>query len=102
MSSKINPNIKDDSSQTPLHIAVVKNHFETVSLLLKHSMCKPNLQDNDGNTALHLSVGSIYAVKLFLSHTNIDINIQNNVGNTPLHEAVIRGSSDVVRELVLL
>ena len=100
-STKINPNIKDNSGQTPLHIAVVKNHFETVSLLVKHSICEPNLQDNDGNTALHLGVGSLCTVELFLSHTSININIQNNVGITPLHEAVIRGSSDVVRTLVL-
>ena len=94
----------DDSGQTPLHIAVVREDFEIASLLLKYSSCKPNLQDNDGNTALslHLGVGSLFAVTLFLSHTSIDLNIQNSAGNTPLHEAVERGAScDVVKALVL-
>ena len=46
--------LKNDSSQTPLIVAVVENRIAALQLLLKYN-ADPDMQDRKGNTALHLA-----------------------------------------------
>ena len=48
-------NLKDESENTPLHLAVRHNNKESVELLCKYG-ANVNLKDESENTPLHLAV----------------------------------------------
>ncbi|KAK9111658.1 hypothetical protein Scep_019177 [Stephania cephalantha] len=53
----MDPDTRDATGRTPLHIAASKGHEDCVLVLLKHS-CTLNIQDMDGNTPLWYSISS--------------------------------------------
>jgi ankyrin repeat protein len=53
-------NEQDYRKNTPLHLAVLGNHFNTIRYLLNFKNININLQNSDGNTALHISLKKNY------------------------------------------
>jgi len=93
------PDIKNTSGQTALHIASRTDHVKIIEMLCKHSKNESgiNLQDNNGTTPLHeacgisaydrntpFAMGSYEGAKWLLEH-GADPNIPNNQGQTPIH-----------------
>lgn len=84
----INDTDLNDDGNTPLHVAVSKEHQDIVELLLNASGIDINIQNNQGNTPLHISIskGNEELVRLLLSK-GAKINIENKDGKTPLDNA---------------
>jgi E3 ubiquitin-protein ligase mind-bomb len=51
-SSHVNINLQNLNLQTALHLAVERQHFHIVKLLV-NKQCNLNMQDKDGDTPLH-------------------------------------------------
>lgn len=76
---------KDESGQTPLHVAAQMGDVEVVELLLQ-SAKDINVQDETGVTPLHLASQKDVAELLLAKKANV--NARNNMDQTPLHYAV--------------
>ena len=93
-------NCRDDSNQTPLHIATKNNHFPIVEWLVQRN-ADVNLVTIDNDTALHISVrNGNYEMAKFLVDKGAEVNICLNTAGTALHSAAGLGRSDLV-ELLL-
>uniref|UniRef100_A0A0E0F5B8 PGG domain-containing protein n=1 Tax=Oryza meridionalis TaxID=40149 RepID=A0A0E0F5B8_9ORYZ len=97
-------NIQDNKGLSPLHIAALMGHTETVRMLLQFSPASADICDNQGQSFLHAAAmkghSSIisYAVKnSMLKHL---LNAQDKEGNTPLHLAVVVEECKVVSKLL--
>ena len=90
------PNIRDRSGNTPLHIAASRGCVEVARLLLEHG-ADPNAQDKSGKTPLHdaASKGHVDVVKLLLVH-GADPTVKDKDGKTPLDLARVKGFHGVV------
>lgn len=83
LSEKVNVQLKGNSQETLLHVAVNKNNFEVLNRVLK---CGLNSEDVDknGNTVLHL-VNSVEIFKFLMTKVKPEmLNQKNNHGQTPL------------------
>lgn len=90
LKSGVNPNICDDSGQTPLHLAVsISKGIEAVRLLLAHGAVA-HAQTKSGKTPLHLASGcnNCDSVQLLLWNGGVARTLQDNDGRTPLHSVV--------------
>ncbi|MFO1130143.1 MAG: ankyrin repeat domain-containing protein [Rickettsiales bacterium] len=92
---KIDINLKDNSGNTFLHLAVIHENTKALEILMNHSKIDPNIQDNNGNTPLHMAIenNSSEMFEKLISYSydkdgKIDINLKDNLGNTPLYLAV--------------
>jgi hypothetical protein len=89
-------NLKNNSGNTPLHIAL------GAECVLGGSSVKPEIVDSlitngadvnaknwDGRTPLHVAVGRLCQINVLdsLITNGADVNVQDRSGNTPLHEA---------------
>ncbi|XP_067009004.2 uncharacterized protein [Anabrus simplex] len=85
---KLNVNIANHSGYTPLHLAVIGGHKETVQFLLKVGG-NINHRDGMGYTQLHWAVrtGCLSQVKRILSY-DANVNKLSTANETPLHLAV--------------
>ncbi len=88
---------KDEAFEdSPLHVAIQKNCYEIVKILLER---RADIEDEDlfGETPLHLAVsfGSEEIIDLLIEK-EADINKKNKNGNTPLHYAVLRQNKKIV------
>jgi ankyrin repeat protein len=82
---KINPNVKDVDSVTPLHQAVESGDPRKVKLLLDYK-ANPNAQDNRGVTALHIANsydGTSDIIQLLLKY-GANPGIKDNLGKVYL------------------
>jgi ankyrin repeat protein/serine/threonine protein kinase len=95
-----NPNLKDVSGQTPLHLAIVDDKIEIVKLLLEY-LVDYNLKDNLGNTPLILAIkkNRIEIVELLLQY-GADVNLKDDEGRSPLYLAIMDNNIRIV-ELLL-
>jgi ankyrin repeat protein/serine/threonine protein kinase len=95
-----NPNLKDVSGQTPLHLAIVDDKIEIVKLLLEY-LVDYNLKDNLGNTPLTLAIkkNRIEIVELLLQY-GADVNLKDDEGRSPLYLAIMDNNIRIV-ELLL-
>ena len=95
-----NPNLKDVSGQTPLHLAIVDDKIEIVKLLLEY-LVDYNLKDNLGNTPLILAIkkNRIEIVELLLQY-GADLNLKDDEGRSPLYLAIMDNNLKMV-ELLL-
>ena len=75
----------NDGGNTPLHVAVSKEHQDIVELLLNTSGIDVNIQNNQGDTPLHIAVSkdNEELVRLLLSK-KAEVNIENKGKKTPL------------------
>jgi ankyrin repeat protein/serine/threonine protein kinase len=95
-----NPNLKDVSGQTPLHLAIVDDKIEIVKLLLEY-LVDYNLKDNLGNNPLTLAIkkNRIEIVELLLQY-GADVNLKDDEGRSPLYLAIMDNNIKMV-ELLL-
>ena len=86
----LDPNLKDNAGNTPLHIAAWAGNKEVIELLLNNN-ANPNVATQVGLTP-HIgaaSQGHIEVVRLLLGK-NADINAKTVEGSTALMEAIWR------------
>jgi ankyrin repeat protein len=81
-------NKRDATEQTPLHVAAMEGHIDTMCLLLKKN-ANVNSMDKNCWTPLHCAAFSnhLQAMEILLDQGS-DVNIANNEGSTPLHYLV--------------
>ena len=102
LSFDIDINSKDDeSSTTPLMIAVMENHVEVVKYLLQKGADISLTVGSEKRNALHTASehGSIAAIELLLSH-GLSVNSRDGKGNTPLMCAAAFGQIESVNCLL--
>uniref|UniRef100_A0A8C5Q8R4 B-cell lymphoma 3 protein n=1 Tax=Leptobrachium leishanense TaxID=445787 RepID=A0A8C5Q8R4_9ANUR len=87
--------------QTPLHLAVITDHPELVSLLLAHG-CSPHIPDRNGQTCIHLACEyeSINSLKVLLKGRTLDPEATNFQGMTSLHIAINTRRMDITECLL--
>lgn len=80
---------------TPLHCAIIFDHFEIARLLLESPLLQVNTQNTVGQTALFIAVahGCLWAVDMLFCHEDIDPNLRNNSNRSPFHEALVGGKN---------
>jgi ankyrin repeat protein len=108
---------KDDSGNTPLHLAVSKGYKNVWMLLIKDKdTVVLNVVNNDGNTPLHLALKRLADSGLAVSNParlqeeieilnsfiegGPNVNLINNAGDTPLHLASILQNSGAAEKLL--
>ncbi|WP_425384372.1 ankyrin repeat domain-containing protein [Wolbachia endosymbiont (group B) of Eupithecia inturbata] len=96
----INDTDLNDDGNTPLHVAVSKEHQDIVELLLNASGIDVNIQNNQGNTPLHIAIskGNEELVRLLLSK-GAKINIKNKDDKTPLDNAKQSNKEKIIKTL---
>ena len=99
-SDKTDPNINDNTGQTPLYLAVILNHFKTASLIVKHSKCRPNIPNKDGKTPLQCAIasGKLNIVVALISSGKC--SQEYNISSTLLHRAVDSNVPQVLSALL--
>lgn len=98
--TSIDSGISIYNGSSPLHIACVRGHYDTVRQLIKKS-ADINACDNDGKSSLYLACeyGHVNVVKLLLSG-DADVNLCDNDGASPLFIASQHGH-DVIVDLLI-
>ena len=77
-----NPDYNDADGDTPLLLAVFKNHIEIVKVLLEKGV-RVNISDPTGTTLLHFAAGNGYTeIAKLLLIAGADIGLKNNQGQT--------------------
>ena len=86
--NECDPNVVDKDGYTPLQLALFRQNYVTVALLLLSSKCNPNTNIN-GYTPLHFvcDEGDLELVSLILSDREYRSDMQRSDGKTPLHSA---------------
>jgi|GEM_PF-777012 len=102
LSKGVDPNVKDEDGNTPLHLAIKANHLQIAKLLIEKG-ADVNARDRYGWTPLHIAAGhgNLEVVQL-LVEKGADVNAKDAQGRTPLHVAPVAdvGHADVVEFLV--
>ena len=72
----IQVNIKDKLGRTPLFLAIMFSHYQTISLLL-HNGANPNEPSNIGETpiSIALRLGNTYIIKALLLHQKVFVSV---------------------------
>ena len=89
---------RDEQKYTPLHVASSNNHYDAVSLLLKHN-ADTNAQDINGNTPAHLCLNNYCDMSIFknlLQNTGGKI-VSDFGGNNVMHRAVLLNHPEAIR-----
>ena len=90
----------NETSFTPLHIAVKEGYFDMCQMLLEHK-ADVHAQDKKGNTPLHLALsGDHLDISRILLEYNAEVNSRNEDGYTPLLIASSNGNIDLFRLLL--
>lgn len=86
---KLNLEIENYDSLTPLLLATRLNRIEIVHSLLKSGASIHGVYKKDGNSILHIAVNenSEDMVALILNQTNIDVTRKNNANQMPIELA---------------
>ncbi|MCK9266984.1 ankyrin repeat domain-containing protein [bacterium] len=100
LAEKKDVNIRNDTGDTFLHIAVRMEKKEVAELLINKS-AEINAKNNGEITPLHLAASRGYTdIGKLLIDKGADINIENNYGETPLHLAVREGHAEIAKLLI--
>jgi ankyrin repeat protein len=96
-----NLDASDDDGNTPLLLAIIGEHFETVSSLLE-SGADPNLANTQGLSPLILAIRSHQPrLTSILLEQPLDLERQDPFGNTPLLIAVLNGNEQIIDQLII-
>ena len=90
-----NINVRDDGRDTPLILAVRREHVEFARMLLERGAVIDAKNSRD-RTALHTAIefGCTQAVQLLLEH-GADVNVRDKYGNTPSESASLCGYQEI-------
>lgn len=96
----VHPKYPNKYNTSPLHMALKKENYEIVKLLLKHK-ADPNLPDISNYKPIHLAskIRNTKFLNLLLEF-GADPNIQNGYGKTPLFIASREGNIESVLLLI--
>lgn len=88
-----------DEKNTPLQIAVKKQHDECVDLLLSHNVNKDAVNDHL-QSAVHLAVQNrdVKTLRVLKKH-QCDINLKDSLGDSAVVDAIVRQQGDNVEML---
>ena len=91
-----------ENEGTPLHLAAVFNHPDTVKTLVGVYKASINVTDKNGDSALQRAAleGYVEVVKSLLSFDHCDINAKGQLDRTALHGACIDGNVACIHELM--
>jgi len=96
----ININIQDKEGQTPLMLAIKRNHQPIIIELINHG-ADLNIQDKDGKTALMLAIMDInQSMAIKLMDGSADLNIRDKNGKTALMFAISKGDANMTHKLI--
>ena len=100
LASGVDLSIKNESGQTPLHIAAEGGHAEAVDLLLR-SGAKVDIQDSMGETALMVAAarGSLGIVMKLLA-AQADVLVKNKYGESALDHAQANKKNRATLDLI--
>jgi len=102
LANEIDINIKNDFSETPLHLAVSAG-FQIIVEYLVSAGAMINAQDAQGNTPIMLSVKqNLTQITSFLITCGADLSITDCVSNSLLHISSRNGQYKVVEQLLSL
>ena len=94
------PDMRDNSGNTPLHLAARDGYQKAVCQLLAVT-AELDITNHDGQTPLHLAAaGGHGAVIRMLQKHGFQPDCKDNKGNTPLHLAARSGRFEAVREML--
>lgn len=93
-----NINHTNQSSQSAVHLAIMKKDSLILLGLLLAQKANVNVQDNNGCTPLHLAIQAKQPQNVVsaLLRKNIDITITDRVGNTALNYAQQSNNKDII------
>ena len=85
---------------TPLHVATLIGHVETVETMLADG-CPMDVVNSNGDTVLHCAAagGHVEVVRMLVGR-GCNVNAEAANGFTPLHSAAGCGRTEAVRELI--
>ena len=99
-----NPNVKDASGNTALHVACQHAFSNLARHLLNIRSCNPNACNDRGELPLHIAVAKLpELVKLLANQESVKMSTIE--GNTPLHIACLvshQKSSEIIQHLLSL
>ncbi len=96
LKSRVNPNVKSDSNQAPIHVAVLSSNLRIVKKLVRFG-ADINILNCNGSTALDLA---IYQQDQDMIGFLLDQGAMVDIGSTPtLYLAILRGKQEIVRLL---
>uniref|UniRef100_A0ABD2WWG8 Uncharacterized protein n=1 Tax=Trichogramma kaykai TaxID=54128 RepID=A0ABD2WWG8_9HYME len=98
---------RDEDGNTPLHMAIHKDHVNLVGFLLRRG-ANPNSPNKDGETPLHriceANIDDLAVEMLFKicdeKHQSMQVDAQDKMGQTPLHAAITKGNMKLVEILM--
>jgi ankyrin repeat protein/peroxiredoxin len=102
--------ILDRDKNTIIHLAVIHNHPEALSILLDLTIEYNELftediineKGKDGQTPFHLAVmyNNINITNMLVQHPLVNLNAQNERGDTPMHVAIRQGNGNILETLL--
>jgi len=97
----LDPDIKDNSGNTPINIAsLFDKNIESILTLIENR-CTIDIPNNSGFTALHRStVIDAYKITRLLCQNGHNVNPLDNEKNSPLHKAVEMCSLNAAKILI--
>ncbi|KAJ6262640.1 hypothetical protein Dda_3452 [Drechslerella dactyloides] len=101
-SGRVNINLKDSTSRTPLSFAVGWGYLEIAKAFLRFPGVDPNCVDSAGNTPIFDAVrdSNLDMIKVLIDAKGVDINFRNKNGKTPLAVALAEKKLDIVALLL--
>jgi len=98
----LNPNMRDNKNQTPLHVAAKNGYVEMCEQLLAIRGIEASILDNEGRTPLIVSVyyEQTPVFEILIKHFLVDISVRDMDKNTVLHVAAKLGKYIYIPKLV--
>ena len=98
--SGCDPNAKDSTGNTPLHLAGRTNSTGVAKYLVNECKCKLDIRNLRGELPLHTASGSLCLEIVKLVGSDDCLNLQRSDGYTPLHIACLKNHTPIVKYLV--
>ena len=95
-------NARDDSDNTPLHVAALNGKEEVALSLINEFSCDINVRGGLGRSLLHEACrgGNISLVQSLICDYNADINARDDENDMPLHVAALSGDEKITSLLI--